>query len=227
MPCYNSQETIIEAIECVYNQTFKDFMFVVCDDCSTDNTYSILLKNKENFNYLLFRNEKNLGTGLTVNRMINEMCVNNELITWVSSDNILDENFLEKHVAKIEEGYAITYSGWATFGDKSVNKQNPNEDLLHLKKTFDLGPSFLFRKKLWDKTNGFHRLPGEDYYFAVDCALNNAKFGYVNYELMKYREHDNSVSGRLRRKEIIDICSYESKENAKKINTKNGTNSYI
>ena len=224
MPCYNTQDTVKEAIESVYNQTFKDFLFIVCDDCSTDDTHNILCEN--NYGYSLFKNEKNIGTGWSVNKMINEICTNNELITWISADNILDVDFLQKHLEKIEEGYAITYSGWLTFGNLTIPRQLPNQNLLELKKSYRLGPSFLFRKKLWDVSEHFHELPGEDYYFAVDCALNDAKFGFIDDVLVKYRLHENSVGGRLTNKTINRICSDDAKKRAQKIKNNNGIETY-
>jgi glycosyltransferase involved in cell wall biosynthesis len=38
MPTYNSVKCLIEAIECVLNQSYQDFKIIVVDDGSTDNT---------------------------------------------------------------------------------------------------------------------------------------------------------------------------------------------
>ena len=36
MPNYNCEKYLSESIESVLNQTFKDFEFIIIDDCSTD-----------------------------------------------------------------------------------------------------------------------------------------------------------------------------------------------
>ena len=160
MPCYNVQDTLIEALDSVKNQIYKDYVLVCCDDKSTENTYSLLESNKEKYGYELFQNDVNMGTGEVVNKMIRTVCGNNEFefITWISSDNILNNDFLEKHVKKIKEGFAITYSAWMTFGEIDRGKQIPDPNLTKLKSEFLLGPSFLFRKKLWDVAGPFHKL---------------------------------------------------------------------
>jgi len=42
MPAYNAEKFIGEAIESILNQTFKDFEFIILDDCSKDKTWEII-----------------------------------------------------------------------------------------------------------------------------------------------------------------------------------------
>ena len=231
MPCYNSMHTVVEAIDSVVKQTYKEYLLVCCDDSSTDGTYVVLKGNQVKFGYKLMQNKNNMGTGDTVNKVIEEYSNNDfEFVTWVSSDNILDHSFLYKHVKKLNDGYAVTYCGWTYFTESVANLFSdikPNHDLLHLKEAYTLGPGFVFRKKLWDVVKPFHRLPGEDYYFAVKCALVDAKFGYIDDILVKYKDHNNSVSGRLKSNELTEVCSDSARLQAKNINITNGGNGYL
>jgi glycosyltransferase involved in cell wall biosynthesis len=228
MPCYNSSTMVVEAIMSVFNQTYKNYLLVCCDDKSTDNTLGVLKQNQKDFKYALIENHGNLGTGHTVNKIFEIYEQGNfEFMTWVSSDNLLQPDFLRKHVEKLNEGCAITYCGWSCFGKVRPEQYFPDKDLLHLKTLFKLGPGFMFRKKLWDKVKPFQRLAGEDYYFAVECALANARFGYVDDVLVKYRVHDNSVTSRLERGVISGMCSGEAIVLSKGINAVNGDNGYL
>ena len=38
IPVYNSEKTIIQCLESVYNQTFKNIEIIIVNDGSTDNT---------------------------------------------------------------------------------------------------------------------------------------------------------------------------------------------
>ena len=229
MPCYNSMDTVLMAIESVAKQIYRNYLLVCCDDSSTDSTYEIL--NSKHFDYELMHNANNQGTGNTVNRIFEKYDDNSfEFMAWISADNVLTTEFLSKHVKKLNEGCAITYCGWSMFTN-DVNRTSasyvPNPNLLHLKEVFTLGPGFLFRKKLWDKVKPFEKLPGEDYYFAVKCALANAKFGYINQPLVKYKDHKNSVTWRLHTGEIKGQCSGPAMSMAQNINVTNGEDGYL
>lgn len=50
MTVYNCAETIAEAVDSILNQSFKDFCIVLCDDCSVDSTYEILLQKYSHLN---------------------------------------------------------------------------------------------------------------------------------------------------------------------------------
>lgn len=225
MPCFNVESTVIEAIESIYNQTYNSFILICCDDKSTDGTLKVLENNRDRLGYFLITNDINIGTGETINKIIRKFVHDNQLLTWVSADNIMQPNFLQRHVDVLDAGHAISYSGWQAFGGNNIN-YFPNMKLDSLKEAYTLGPSFLFRKKLWDVAGPFNKLPGEDYYFAVQCIANNAKFGFINDYLVKYRHHDNSVSGRLRNGTLKDICTNEANKIANKLDIKNGTNTY-
>ena len=44
MPVYNTEKYIWEAIESILNQSYKNFEFVIIDDCSIDWSYEICKK---------------------------------------------------------------------------------------------------------------------------------------------------------------------------------------
>ena len=71
MPVYNREKYVAQSIESVLNQTFTDFELLICDDGSTDSTWSVL----ENYackdkRVKLFRNKTNLGISKTLNKLI-------------------------------------------------------------------------------------------------------------------------------------------------------------
>ena len=42
MSVYNEEKKVGDSIESILNQTYKNFEFLILDDCSTDLTYQIL-----------------------------------------------------------------------------------------------------------------------------------------------------------------------------------------
>ena len=70
MPVYKTNEKYLrEAIESILNQTYKDFEFLILDDCPNDTRESIVKSyNDERIKY--FKNEKNLGISGARNKLI-------------------------------------------------------------------------------------------------------------------------------------------------------------
>jgi glycosyltransferase involved in cell wall biosynthesis len=60
MPVYNTEKYLPESIESILNQSFKDFEFIIIDDCSTDDSYKICEEySKKDNRVKLYRNKKN------------------------------------------------------------------------------------------------------------------------------------------------------------------------
>lgn len=69
MSVYNGEAYLKEAIECILEQSFSDFEFLITDDCSTDRSWNILQEYAERDERIrLFRNETNLGLTKSLNR---------------------------------------------------------------------------------------------------------------------------------------------------------------
>lgn len=105
---YNVENYITDCVESLKKQTFKDFEIIICDDCSTDSTKDIIneLAKEDNRIRVIF-NTKNLGSGPTRNRCINEAA--GEFIAIQDADDISDLERLKRQFDFIEEhaGYSI------------------------------------------------------------------------------------------------------------------------
>ena len=71
MPVYNTEKYVWEAIKSILSQTFSDFEFIIIDDCSTDNSYSICEKFADiDKRILLLKNTENKWISYTRNKLI-------------------------------------------------------------------------------------------------------------------------------------------------------------
>ena len=59
MSVYNAEKTISEAIDSMLNQTHHKVRLIICNDASTDGTYSILEKYKQKREQQLWNQEWN------------------------------------------------------------------------------------------------------------------------------------------------------------------------
>lgn len=99
VPNYNHEAFLIERLESIYNQTYKNFEVILLDDCSSDASISILNKYSQKYpekTTCLF-NEKNSGSvfrqwkkGLSFAK--------GELVWIAESDDYCDKDFLENLV---------------------------------------------------------------------------------------------------------------------------------
>ena len=101
VPSYNHASFIRQRIESILNQTYKNFRIVVIDDCSADNSDSIIrsLQMQHGFQYL--RNAQNAGTPFATWEYIQRHDAGDYI--WVSeSDDFAEPDFLEVAVNALE-----------------------------------------------------------------------------------------------------------------------------
>ena len=100
---YNCASTLVEALDSLYAQTFKDFKVILCEDGSTDNTYDVAEKYAQSHdNIILLRNEGNMGLNYTLNRCLEY--ADTEYVARMDGDDIslphrleTEINFLDAH----------------------------------------------------------------------------------------------------------------------------------
>lgn len=61
MPLYNSEKTVKAAIESILNQTHKDLLLTIVDDCSTDKSLEIAKKFESDPRVSIYKLSKNMG----------------------------------------------------------------------------------------------------------------------------------------------------------------------
>ena len=94
MPMFNSEQTIIKALDSLNNQTDKDLELILVDDGSTDNSYEIAKNYLEssNFKYDICKVE-NRGQSSARNLGIKKASA--EYILFLDSDDYINEKLVE------------------------------------------------------------------------------------------------------------------------------------
>ena len=99
MPTYNRGYIIKMAINSILNQTYKNFEFIIIDDCSTDNTNEIVSEYKDKrIKYIKL--EKNSGANYA--RNVGLQNANGKYITFQDSDDYSYPNRIEKEVESLK-----------------------------------------------------------------------------------------------------------------------------
>jgi len=150
MSCYNSEATVVEAIESILNQTFSNFEFIIIDDGSIDSTRDILssYQQKER-RIVLIENEQNIGLAAALNKGIR--MASTPLIARMDADDVSLPTRLEKQIEFLHT--------------------HPNVDILEaiikriFKTTMILHPTIMVKKEVFE-IHGYYdtqqQLGGED-----------------------------------------------------------------
>ena len=94
MHVYNSSEYLIESIESILNQTFRNFELIIINDGSTDESEKIIKSYADK--RIVFFIQENKGLASTLNRGINQARGN--WIARMDADNISYPNRLEEQL---------------------------------------------------------------------------------------------------------------------------------
>ena len=211
MPVYKTNEKYLrEAIESILNQTYKDFEFLIVDDCPSDSRESVVKSyNDERIKY--FKNEKNLGISGARNKLID--LSSGEYLAIFDHDDISLPTRFEKEVEYLDNNPDV---GVVSCNFKTLIKQKesslPNNDedikLGLMGGCVILHPASMIRKSILINNNIRYEeefSPDEDY--MMWCRLiKYTKFHNIKEVLFNYRDHDQNTSHKQNTKMIkVDI----------------------
>lgn len=91
VPVYNGSQFIAEALQSIFDQSFKDYEIVVVDDGSTDETRQIVEKYQDSITYLY---QKKAGAGRARNLGVEK--TNRKFIAFLDADDYWVSDKLEK-----------------------------------------------------------------------------------------------------------------------------------
>lgn len=131
IPAYNSEAYINKAIESVLKQTHKDWVCIVVDDCSTDNTVSVVESYKDD-RIKVVKSEVNKGAGVARqigNRELEKYDV--DFVTYIDSDDYITEDYLEKSIELQQQHNSdIVYTSFIVEAPNAEHKIIPAGDFI-------------------------------------------------------------------------------------------------
>lgn len=211
MPLYNNEIYIVEAIQSVINQTYKDWELIIINDASTDNSKFIVQKflEEEKDNRIVFIDLKE-NKGVSFARNLGMKKAKGEYISFLDSDDLWDKNFLNELYRKIKEiNGKLVYSKFAYFynGDNiKINKAVMREgkiDKFIVKKKCRYETEYPFHicailvKKSLIETYKI-KFPEDQNLFEDGLFLSKliciTDIVSVNKVLMYYRQHQTSIT---------------------------------
>lgn len=95
MPVYNAQKTLDYSIKSVFNQTERDFEFIVVNDGSDDDSLKKLqeLKKQSDISFKIYDKENG---GAASARKLGLKNANSDIIGFIDSDDFIDKDYLKE-----------------------------------------------------------------------------------------------------------------------------------
>lgn len=162
MGVYNCANTLSEAIDSILNQTYTNWQLIICDDCSTDNTYDIAKSYQEKHpdKIILIRNDINRRLAYSLNHCLEY--ADGEFIARMDGDDLslpnrfeVQVDYLNKHPEYDLVGCSMQrFSGNNKFADIVYSIDNPDYYTLKNKVPFHHA-TIMARRKVYDTLNGY------------------------------------------------------------------------
>ena len=122
MGIYNCDNTLEEAIDSIFSQTYENWELILCDDASSDRTYEIAKRYQTEFpdKIFLLRNEKNMGLNFTLNRCLE--IAHGQYVARMDGDDISCPERFEKELAFLETNpqFALVSAEMEMFDESGV-----------------------------------------------------------------------------------------------------------
>jgi glycosyltransferase involved in cell wall biosynthesis len=219
VPNYNHARFLPQRLDSVLGQTFKDFELILLDDCSTDDSRSILAEYADDLRVKIELNEVNSGS--TFKQWNKGVRLARGEYVWIAeSDDYADETLLERLVKVLDAEPQVVFvncRSWRVYADGRLDGYADSDlvDVDRDKWTNDfntdgrdecrnyfvyLNPVFnassvLFRKGIYERVGG----ADETLRFCGDWKLWAAmalkgRVAHIRESLNYYRVHTVSVT---------------------------------
>jgi glycosyltransferase involved in cell wall biosynthesis len=213
--CYNHAYYVVETLESVLHQDYKNIELIILDDCSTDNSAAIIeqwLVSHPNIPFI--KNTINLGNTKTFN--IGLQLAKGEYIIDLAADDVLEKNCvttqLHQFATSTYENVGIVYGNAAMIDEngnfietyfpidangKLIDKRtsgNEYKRILAGGKYAMCTVSSMIKKEVYSALNGYDEtLSYEDLDFWIR-ASRVYNFDFIDEVLLKKRVLHNSMS---------------------------------
>ena len=213
---YNNEKYVLDCLNSIFDQSYKNIELLISDDCSIDKTYDIIKEwcelNNDRFVRCYYkRNDTNIGISINFNSILK--FAEGKYIKILAADDIL-----LKDAIKLEFDYLnnnlqdqIVYANCIVISEndtyplnsvdkkeifyKTIPKSGYNLVSSLIKSCFIAAPTVMFRGNTFKEFGYFREdLSFEDWEYWIRLSKNGARIGYLNSIVLAYRIYVGSSS---------------------------------
>lgn len=221
IPMYNSEGTIIRALNSVCNQDYKNFEVIIINDGSRDNS-KFLIENfieENNTNKIRLINQENSGVSVARNRGIIE--AKGEYIAFLDSDDVWENNKLSTQINIMEKNKDIFLLSTLLISDKNKKSTNIIKDISFKKllfKNYFMTSTVVIKKQVFETVGYFNtnKNHSEDYELWLRISERFRTSIFMG-KLTTYSLDNNGLSSNLIKMQKGEIENYFELYKNKKI----------
>jgi glycosyltransferase involved in cell wall biosynthesis len=122
MPVYNGERFVAHAIKCFISQTHPNWVLLISDNCSSDNTFEICKEfSQQDKRISVVRQDKNIGAPNNFKFVLSQ--ANTDFFMWAAFDDHWEPHFLEKCLnAFRNHNVGMTFSNTFTISNPAEQK---------------------------------------------------------------------------------------------------------
>lgn len=212
IPTYNSEKYIEKMLSGIHNQTYPNLEVIVCDNCSLDRTYEILLGYSNLPNWHILQNSYNIGALNNMSKLIE--LATGKYTSLYHADDLYEPEIVAKSVEIFEQkssvglvstmGYSIDHNSEIisrftlpkSFENRtSLSFETVFLEILSQRPFFLITPSVMTRTIYYKENSRFRERykSSADYGMWFDI-LQKSDLYIINEPLIHYRTHDQQGS---------------------------------
>lgn len=211
VPIYNVEKYLNECIESVINQTYRNLEIILVDDGSPDKSGNICEEYKSKDSRIKVLHKQNGGLSDARNHGLN--IASGKFITFIDSDDFVDERYIEELYIALKNGNAdMSICNYVRFSNKEEIIKNINNSVLNV---FDSRECFLkyfdenyqssivvawgklYKKEYWNDIKFPVGKLHEDEFTTYKLIYKSKKIVYIDKKLYFYRNNSASITGEL------------------------------
>ncbi len=203
-PAYNAQKYIKETIESSLAQTYQNWEMLIVDDCSSDETQSIIKEYAQKDSRIKYlKTLQNSGKPSVAKNVALKEAIG-EYIAFLDSDDIWLPKKLEIQIRTMQEqstdfcycgGYVIDEAG--AIKSEFVPKYDSGDVFAENLKQYEINNQgvIVAKKALGSLLFNEGITIGEDFNLFLNILANH-KASVIKQKLFKYRKHSSSISAK-------------------------------
>lgn len=201
----NGSDRLSEAVLSIEQQTYREWEFVICDDCSEDDTYEKLIEYaKDNPKFTIICNKANVGLATTLNHCL-KYC-KGEFIARMDDDDISYPERFEKQIEFLinhpeiafVSSSADLYDGEKIFGKRNLHPFPSKKDLIWGSQF--IHPATMFRVEALKAVDGYRvskeTRRGQDYDLFMRLYGKGFRGANLTEPVFRYTESPRNLKQR-------------------------------